>query len=259
MEIRNGRFAMSDTKKKALARRWYRFTMRRLLLLISVSAVFAFALSMLWNRAVQQRQIVQSIVDLGGTIQYDYHKMKADKPNVFDPTSTPPGPAWLRALAGEEHFQDVIMVNLSNKDITDDDLKELAELPRLENLDLSNTPISNAGLEHLRKIPNLKFLSLWNTNIDDDGLKHLAVHKNLFALILDGTEVTDVGLSYLQELTELDEWFGLCDTHVTDQGIQCLTRLTKLKQLNVRRTNVTSAGVDMLKRSLPSTMISHGP
>jgi hypothetical protein len=71
--------------------------------------------------------------------------------------------------------------------------------------------------------------------------------------------VSDVGLSYLRELTELEEWLGLCRTQVTDEGIQCLSGLTKLKQLNVRGTSVTEDGARSLQESLPSTMISYGP
>jgi hypothetical protein len=45
---------------------------------------------------------------------------------------------------------------------------------------------------------------------------------------------------------------------VTDSGLQHLRRLTKLRQVNVRMTQVTSAGAKELQRNLPKAMISYG-
>jgi hypothetical protein len=232
-----------------------RFRIRSLLI---VTAIIGGALACYTHRVYRPRQTVSWISDLGGSVKYDYQKASSDHANVFDPKATEPGPAWLRDAIGNEFFQDVVMIDVAGKPITDMDLAELKKLPKLENLNLSNTRVTSAGLIHLAGLKNLKWLSLWNTQVDDDGLRHLAKLTRLQSLLLDGTRVTDSGLKHLEGLTELDEWLGLVGTGVTDSGLVHLRGLTKLRQVNVRRTKVTAAGAKQLKKSLPNAMISYG-
>ena len=70
---------------------------------------------------------------------------------------------------------------------------------------------------------------------------------------LDETRITDAGLVYLKGLTNLEVGLGLNHTAITDVGLEHLKDLKKLKQLSLRGTNVTDAGVRKLKLSLPQT------
>ena len=233
-----------------------KFKIRSLLL---ITAVIGGVLAFYVHRVQRQRQAVSRISDLGGSVKYDYQKASRDHANVFDPKATAPGPGWLRQAVGKEFFQDVVMIDLAGKPVTDEDLKELKKLPKLENLNLSNTRVTSAGLVHLAELKNLKELYLWNTQVDDDGLRHLAKLTRLQSLLLDGTRVTDAGLKHLEGLKELDEWLGLVGTGVTDAGLVHLKGLTKLQQVNVRQTRVTDAGAKELQKSLPNAWISYGP
>ncbi len=232
-----------------------RFRIRSLLL---ITALIGGVLAIYIHRVQRQRQTVSWVSDLGGSVKYDYQKDSIDHANVFNPRATEPGPGWLRQAVGKEFFQDVVMIDLAGKPVTDTDLEELKKLPKLENLNLSNTRVTSAGLVHLAELKNLKWLSLWNTQVDDDGLQHLARLTKLQSLLLDGTKVTDSGLKHLEGLKELDEWLGLVGTGVTDWGLVHLRGLTKLRQVNVRQTKVTAAGAKDLKKYLPDAMISYG-
>jgi len=210
------------------------------------------------HRVQRQREAVTRILNLGGAVRFDYQKATKDRANAFDPSAPPPGPRWLRDAVGKEIFQDVVMVDLKGKPITDRDLEELNRLPKLENLNLGKTQVTSVGMIHLASMKNLKYLSLWDTQVDDDGLRHLAGLTKLQALILDGTQVTDAGLKHLETLVGLDEWLGLTGTKVTDSGLEHLKGLTKLRQVNVRMTQVTSDGAKELQKHLPKAMISYG-
>ena len=261
-------------------RRWFQFSLRTVLLLMSV---FALWLGIKTHRVRQQEDAIRKIAAWGGTAHFGYQistNFRGDR--ILDPKALPPGPSWLRRIIGESYLRDVVEVSLRDTQVGDSELEFVEQLPMLESLDLSNTPVTSRGLVHIEKLRNLQGLylintdvddlglkhlarltslerlSLWNTQVGDAGVKHLSGLTNLRALVLDGTAVTDEGLKHLQGLTNLEEWLGLVDTQVTDAGLHNLKRLTKLKELNLLNTAVTADGVLTLKRDLKNTSIS-GP
>jgi hypothetical protein len=73
-------------------------------------------------------------------------------------------------------------------------------------------------------------------------------------LCLTGTGVTDVGLQYVTGLTRLEE-LDLSYTKVTDAGFDNFRELTRLKELWLHDTQVTDAGVAELQKALPNVKI----
>jgi hypothetical protein len=270
-----------DTRPNPRAkRRWYQFRLRALLLLM---AAFALWLGIKVHRVRQQEEAIQAVLDLGGTVYYDY-QLEQDSygRTTIDREAPPSGPAWLRAVVGEEYFREVTDVSLRDTKASDAELELLAKLPGLQSLDLANSPVSSDGLVHLRglrklralslcntdvddsgmkhigRLTGLQRLSLWNTKVGDDGLEQLSGLTDMRNLVLDGTDVSDEGLKHLQGMADLEEWLGLTDTQVTDAGLHNLKHLSKLEQLNLLKTQVTPAGVKALKKHLPNTSISGG-
>ena len=100
-------------------------------------------------------------------------------------------------------------------------------LPKLANqivwLKLSNTQISDATLAQVAKLKNLQKLHLEQTSITDAGLKQLNGLSNLEYLNLYGTAITDVGLAELSNLKNLKTVY-LWQTNVTDQGVATLKK-----------------------------------
>jgi hypothetical protein len=203
-----------------------------------------------WDERKEQEKAADAILRLGGKVWYDYQRPNPDKPNVTNSKATPEDP---------KAFHPVVGVSLRDTKATDDDLKALASLPRLENVDLTGTRITGAGLVHLKGLTNLRCLGLWKTAADDSGLEHLKGLTRMWQLVLDETRVTDAGLVHLKGMTGLEEWLGLAGTGVTDNGLKHLEGFTKLRSLNLRLTAVTEGGARDLRAALPKTNVSFGP
>uniref|UniRef100_H2Z0M0 Uncharacterized protein n=1 Tax=Ciona savignyi TaxID=51511 RepID=H2Z0M0_CIOSA len=96
----------------------------------------------------------------------------------------------------------------------------------LERLDLSFMQATQAIVPTISKLRNLKHLDLRFTDFNDEGLKNLC----------------DSNLNL--------ETLNLCETQVTDDGIQHLGVMTKLKYLNLNSTGITAQVFTNLKESL---------
>jgi hypothetical protein len=144
----------------------------------------------------------------------------------------------------------VIGVKIVNQELGNDDLKALAALKGVRELDISGTPVTDVGLKELKELTGLQMLNLSSTKISDSGLRELKEFKNLQKLYLANTLVTDAGLKDLNELSTL-QTLDLTATKITDSGLKELLGLKSLKYLNLANTKVTNEGVADLKKKLP--------
>jgi serine/threonine protein kinase len=153
------------------------------------------------------REAAQWVLDLGGVIAID----TSSETGVFlrRPDPLPEGPfqiTWidlsriqeltndeLRRVAG---LASVSQINLSYTGIGDRGLANLTDLPRMVYLNLVNTQVTDAGMAPLCELPLLRQLHLSRCNISDKAIPHLRRMK-LMELTLDGTDVTYEGLSQL--------------------------------------------------------------
>lgn len=111
-------------------RRWLQFSLRGFLVVLTASGVW---LGVVVNRAREQREAVEAIEALGGSVGYDWQDVPLDMqdPFSFYGPLTPPGPVWLRRLIGDEFFQDAVNVSFSEGTNA---LKSIAHLKRLRKL-----------------------------------------------------------------------------------------------------------------------------
>ena len=225
----------------------FQFSILSLLLLTVVVAIPCSWLATAMKQAKRQRAAVTAIVK---SVPFGFSDIKYATPDTYDwevdaalnrrPNATPPQPAWLRNLLGNEFFSDVLVVSLNWTWVTDADLEHLEALPRLQQLDLDSTAVGDAGLEHLEGLTQLQHLGLYRTKVSDAGLKHLQGLRQLRYLDLGGlTKVTDAGLAQLP-LTQL-QWLSLNETKVSDAGLQHLKRLTRLQDLLLHGTRLSGA------------------
>jgi len=87
----------------------------------------------------------------------------------------------------------------------------------------NDTKITDDGLKHLKKLSKLQSLYLDTNKVTDEGLKHLEGLTNLQTLHLDANKVTDEGLVHLEGLTNLQS-LSLINTKVTDEGVEKLQK-----------------------------------
>jgi hypothetical protein len=260
---------MNDSPPKT-RRRWLRFSLRFLLLVV---AVVAIPLGWKVNRVRNQRLVVAEIERLKGFMYYDYQRNFA----VGLTTSAapePPGPNWLRNFLGVDYFADVVHVNVSGPQVTNDTLARLLSLPHLQLLGVDSDRITDSGvamvarskelisfsvasksvtvegIEHLEGLPNLVFLRCSGSQVNDSWIERIARLKSLETLALYDTSVTDEGLAGLAALPKLDGLF-FEDMPVTDASLDRLHAMSNLTRIGLHQTRVTTDGIKRLKQALP--------
>ena len=247
-------------------RRSLRFTLRSLLLLITLTALW---LGVNVHRANQQRRAVQRITQRGGNVRYDYQFAANGNPN---PNLDSSHPAWLRRFVGDDFLHNVESVGLDFLDdpvrdedlrllkhlprvrllylgggkITDDGLAHLQHLRRLELLVLAKNPITGEGIPYLARLPRLEWIDLSWTKVDD---AHLAGLARLMALRrIDLTNNPQVNGSFLRNVVALPHLETLVLRHsaITDESLNYLKDAVSLQSLMIDSTAVTNAGLPHL-------------
>lgn len=243
-----------ESEPKPLAsvrrRRWYQFTLGTLLVFMLLAAATMSWFAVKLNQARGQKEVVEAILKMGGSVVYDNQMEASDK------RAEPPGPAWLREWLGVDFLATVGYVSFEGTQVTDAGLELVRGLPQLQWLNLFATQVTDAGLNNLKGLRQLRVLNLGSTRVTDAGMVHLKGLTKLQSLSLDQTEVTDAGLEHLQGLTQLD-FLVLDDTQVTDGGLEQLAGLTQLKELSLNHTRVTDDGVKRLHQTLPKCRIAY--
>ena len=107
--------------------------------------------------------------------------------------------------------------------INDDDLKVLHLIAQhLVILDLTNSEVSDAGLDYLKKFPNLKKLTLENSQkISSEGVRKLESIVSLEHLNLVGVNIDDSTLDSIGKMESLLEVY-LFRTGVSEDAVNNL-------------------------------------
>ena len=173
-------------------------------------------------------------------------------PNTFDrspgmPTGEAKAIAEIERIGGAVWFDSkgpgkrAIIVSYPPKDVTNEQLAPLEQLPMLRSLSLHfGTKITDAGLVHLKGLSDLRRLDLGYTSVTDEGLTQLKYLTKLETLDLTHTKIGDKGLAQLNCLEKLEN-LDLSDTKVSDEG------LAQLEGLPISRSST------LLRRVWPMT------
>jgi len=124
---------------------------------------------------------------------------------------------------------------------------KLPEVPIPFGLDLSTCEnLTNADLKQIAALKNLTELDLFITPIGDAGVKELTACADLVELNLHSTEVTDAGLKHIRDIKKLHTLYIKVDGRkITDTGIKELASIDNLKTLHMTEARVFSAKVPM--------------
>jgi hypothetical protein len=149
-------------------------------------------------------------------------------------------------------------VNLAECDGFDDEsLAFIGKLAGLKTLNLGDAQVTSAGLKHLTGLKHLESLDLgWTKDVGDAAVPLLAKLPGLKVLGLGGTKITDAGVPGLASIRNLRE-LKLPATAVTDRGFAALEACRGLEKIALgKKTKVTPAAIDRLKKALPDCAVS---
>jgi hypothetical protein len=221
-------------------RRWLRFGMRTLLVLVTLLCVW---LGWLMHGVHKQRNAVAKLEKHGA--RFVYFPVFAMSP--WNDILPPSVRRRLNASLPSNDWKRLISVWVENVDFRDEDIDIFRDLPHLDRLRLPGTSLTDAGLSRLANLnaTNLTLLDLRQTKITDAGLAEVGKVKGLEWLFLADTGITDAGLEHVAKLADL-EYLSLDDTQVTDAGIVHLRSLRKLDDLSLDRTSVSGACLEDL-------------
>lgn len=205
-------------------RRWLRISLRALLVAFTCVAI-SVGLFARW--AQQRRSALAAIRKAGGDIRLFVGE-----------------PSRLERWFGSDLFGPVNKIDLRKGRVDNALLAQIGVITELGRLDLSNAQIDDDGLRQIAHLP-LRELWLQSTNITDASAATISQMKSLDFLQLNGTNVTDRFLEQLESLPRLDD-LGLRGAEVTGAGMKFLVRHPKLQSLDVYSTAVDDAGVEAL-------------
>jgi endonuclease YncB( thermonuclease family)/Leucine-rich repeat (LRR) protein len=147
---------------------------------------------------------------------------------------------------------DVRVLDFSRSALSDESCATLAGLKSLEELTLGRN-VTDAGLAHLKRLPRLRKLDATWATVSDAGLKHVAHLTELEDFSVEHSRaqsptarITDEGLNHLKGLKKL-RCLSLNSTEATDAFLEYLGTLTELDQLQLWGTKVTDEGLKHLK------------
>jgi hypothetical protein len=226
-------------------RRWFRFGLRTLLIALTVPCVW---LGFKVNAARRQHEVVQAILQAGGTVAYDYQIVPGRGwPADFNTNSDaqPSAPAWLRSIFGDDFFSNVIHVSLNNEPGLDFEMNRLTDLPSLLRLNI-HRPLRDADLAVFGRLPQLRDLRLYEQAGPVSGMPSLVGLKQLKQLHL-GTQIDDACLEKVGKLTALENVILVPD-YVSDAGLQFLSTIPKLNLILLTRAPISDSRVDALCR-----------
>ena len=109
-------------------RRWFQFSLRTVLIGVTVAACGMGWLGVRVKDARKQAAAVTAVEKLGGFVCYDF---QADSMGDGVSALGTPGPAWLRAILGDDFFRSVWLVTFAGTSITDAELQRLGDFEQL--------------------------------------------------------------------------------------------------------------------------------
>ena len=228
--------------------RWRQFSLRGLLLLITLASVLLAWCGWRLQRVRIESKAADAIVEAGGEVAYA---------NQFDgrvsrmtpyPAHTSKIGAWLQQLLGVNPLQRMVSVKLV--DDTSLALVSKYSLTGLEIVRLEGSQITDAGLAHIRDCTQVRVLSLDGARVSDGGLDNIRRYKQLEELWLNNTLVSEAGIKKIAHLDSL--WaLDIRGTSISDEG---LTQIASMRGISTLYLNSNTLSDDGLKnlRALPN-------
>jgi serine/threonine protein kinase len=188
-----------------------------------------------------QRRIVEWVLSLGGSVTVNGRWIKSIEDLPKEPWQVEAVNFLGNKNVNDENVKELQgagvlnYLHLSQTAITDKGLAVLAKNNKVVNLGLNSCPgITDEGLRHVASIEGIKVVELFGMKITPQGIEALGKSKSLRGLSLRGTSCNDACLEKLAALTNLEVLdLGILRKAVTSEGRKHLAKLTKLQILRL--------------------------
>ena len=170
------------------------------------------------------------------------------------PARSVPGPGGPSSLGPLRRLTQLTQLILGPTRIEDRDLAVVAGLPKLYNLQIGARGITEAGLARLAESRSLTCLGLADTSITDMRPLSPRLHA-ISTLWMENSHLTDAGIEPLSRGIRLTD-LTITGSSMTDAGLDHLASLTSLWRLRLDRSAITDAGLAHLKSLKPLETLS---
>lgn len=144
-------------------------------------------------------------------------------------------------------------LEMTDLNVTDEHLKTVAGLKKINSLVLSGTQITDAGLKTISGLTQIDTLYVDKTSISPASVDIVAGFKKLKILDMSGCDV----LSNLAPLTKLEdlEWLILDNSTLDSSAVDVIGGLPKLGRLTINGSTIADADLERLKSAKPNLSI----
>jgi hypothetical protein len=186
-----------------------------------VVALVLFAYLRMAHQVNEQRALIARVENTGGNVRFEHDP-------VF---GNPPGPAWARALFGDDAFAVVQHVRLG-KDWPDRDLAILHQWRDISYLNVEVEGVGREGILAIAKLSKLETLTLTPGKFTADDMRELSKLSELRSLTLLGGVDQAPLLPAFDSLSELES-LALLNTNVVGSDLAHLRHQPSLRVLQI--------------------------
>jgi hypothetical protein len=250
----------SPLSRSAPRRRWFRISLRTMLLLLTLLCIW---LGVKVNQARRQKEAIAALRSIHQNVVLYHQQRDGGYPDF---AAEHPAPAWLRQITGDDFFQrvrgigggnaaftdefaphlsafdDLTWLRIGDSPASDEVLCQIGDLSSLETVQFIKTPVGDRFMERLASARKLQHLTLDHTRVTDDGLKRLSHLQQLQSVQLINSPIENDGLRGLSNSRNLQA-LVIADLPIDDEGVEHLPNLSLVTQLELRNVNVTDAGL----------------
>jgi internalin A len=166
-------------------------------------------------------------------------------PAKATPARSVPDPGGPSSLEPFRRLTQLTQLIMGPTRIEDRDLAVVAGLPKLNNLQIGARGITEAGLARLAESRSLTCIGLADTSIADMRPLSPRLHA-ISTLWMENSHLTDAGIEPLSRGIRLTD-LKIAGSRMTDAGLDHLASLTSLWRLRLDRSAITDAGLTRLK------------
>jgi len=223
-----------NAAKPKSRRRWYQYSLRTLLIGVTLTGCGFGWFGAKLRSARLQRLAVERLESCNQTVVYDYETRGPDVlwyREDIRPAAEPPGPAWLRSRLGKDFFATVVEIKLgtfwAQRDVFDLDVWQ--QFPELKRLGLYGPSFANdQALRQLPELPQVEELCIGASS--DEGLQFLKKFPKLRSLVIEQARVSRAAVENIAGLHGLEE---LSVYYFADSNLKYVARLPNLRLLNL--------------------------